>query len=164
MLRITWFPKRCLYLSLKFSLKIRKTKNSDSILCLQVATLGLPGAALAAPALPPVLPPAQGDKPRHGDLLSGRHRARLPVSGQQQQHNRSQRGEPTAAESQQQFSFLPLRQPQETPGIVRMTINNPPRCLIFSHIKNGSRIRKNSSWFAKNQESRELENELKIRF
>ena len=32
MLRITWFPKRCLYLSLKFSLKyLRKTKNTDSV-------------------------------------------------------------------------------------------------------------------------------------
>ena len=52
--------------------KIRETKTK--LLYLQVATLGLSSSPLPAPALPPVLPPAQGDQPRHGDLLPGRHR------------------------------------------------------------------------------------------
>ena len=88
--------------------------------CLQVATLGLSGAALAAPALPALLPPAQGDQHWAGDLLPSRHGQGLSVSRQQQPHNRSQqqRGwQPTA--EPQQFSLIADRQSQETPGLVR---------------------------------------------
>ena len=101
--------------------------------CLQVATLGLSGAALAAPALPALLPPAQGDQHWAGDLLPSRHGQGLSVSRQQQQHNRSQqqRGwQPTA--EPQQFSLIADRQSQETPGLVR----DNPLHLISSHIKN----------------------------
>ena len=133
------------------------------LLYLQVATLGLSSSALPPPALPPLLPPAEGDQPRHGDLLPGRHRQGLPVSRQHQQHqqhNRSQRRESTA--EPQQFSFIAHWQSQETPGIVRITSGHHPHLLlliifiVFSHIKNisnikiikngSSRIRKNSSW------------------
>ena len=108
--------------------------------CLQVATLGLSGAALLAPALPPLLPPAQGDQHRAGDLLPGRHGQGLSVSRQQQQHNRSQqqRGQQPTAEPQQ-FSFIAHRQSQETPGLVRIRDN--PLHLISSHIKNISQCR-----------------------